>query len=60
MAGIHTGGGAQARARLDQGFQMVTVATDAGLLRTAARAELAIVRGNEAGVRRAGGVGAAL
>ena len=60
MAGIHTGGGAQARARLDQGFHMVTVATDALLLRTAARQELAIARGNEeaAGVRRADGVGA--
>ena len=60
MAGIHTGGGAQARARLDQGFQMVTVSTDAVLLRTAARAELAIAQGNEAdaGVGRAGGVGA--
>jgi len=56
MAGIHTGGGAQARARLDQGFHMVTVATDAVLLRTAARAELVIARGNEeeAGARRGG------
>jgi 4-hydroxy-2-oxoheptanedioate aldolase len=47
LAGIHTGGGAQARARLDQGFNMVTVATDAVLLRTAARAELAMARGDE-------------
>jgi 4-hydroxy-2-oxoheptanedioate aldolase len=49
LAGIHTGGGAQARARIDQGFDMATVATDAALLRTTARAELAIARGDDQG-----------
>jgi 4-hydroxy-2-oxoheptanedioate aldolase len=55
IAGIHTGGGEQARARLDQGFDMVTIATDASLLRATARAELALARGaGEADSRRAG------
>jgi 4-hydroxy-2-oxoheptanedioate aldolase len=56
MAGIHTGGGAQARVRLDQGFNMVTLATDTVLLRAAARTELAIARGDDAPAgARAGG-----
>jgi 4-hydroxy-2-oxoheptanedioate aldolase len=46
LAGIHTGSGVQARARLDQGFDMVTIATDAALLRATAHAELAVARGD--------------
>ena len=55
MAGIHTGGGAQARARLDQGFNMVTLATDTVLLRAAAGTELAIARGDDAHAGARGG-----
>ncbi len=54
-AGIHTGGGAQARQYLEQGFSMVTIATDAAILRAAAAAQLAIVRGT---ATDAGGSGA--
>jgi 4-hydroxy-2-oxoheptanedioate aldolase len=43
-AGIHTGGGAQAREFADAGFQMCTLGTDAQLLRATARSELAIAR----------------
>lgn len=45
IPGIHTSGGAAARAQLDAGFRMVTVSTDAALLRAAATAELAAARG---------------
>jgi 4-hydroxy-2-oxoheptanedioate aldolase len=45
VVGIHTSGGAQARAYLDGGFRMASVSTDAALLRAAHRAELAIARG---------------
>ncbi|MBO0713847.1 MAG: hypothetical protein J2O39_10150 [Acidimicrobiales bacterium] len=45
VPGIHTGGGEQARAYLDAGFKMVTLSSDAALLRAAHRAELARVRG---------------
>jgi 4-hydroxy-2-oxoheptanedioate aldolase len=48
-AGIHTGGGAQARAYADAGFAMCTIATDAALLRSVARAELEIARGAAGG-----------
>lgn len=44
VPGIHTGGGAPARAYADQGFQMCTLATDAALLRAKARAELEITQ----------------
>jgi 4-hydroxy-2-oxoheptanedioate aldolase len=43
-AGIHTGGGAQAREFADAGFQMCTLGTDAALLRSVARNELAAAR----------------
>ena len=45
VPGIHTNGGEQARAYLDAGFRMVTLSSDAALLRAAHRAELARVRG---------------
>jgi 4-hydroxy-2-oxoheptanedioate aldolase len=53
-AGIHTSGGEQAARRLDQGFDMVTVGTDAALLRAAAAAGLATARG-EAPAASSGG-----
>jgi 4-hydroxy-2-oxoheptanedioate aldolase len=45
VAGIYAGTGAAARRHIDQGFRMVTVAWDAGLLEDGGRAELAIARG---------------
>lgn len=48
IPGIHTAGGEQARAYLDAGFRMVSIATDAALLRAAHRAELALARGASA------------
>ena len=44
IPGIHTGGGAQARAFGDMGFKMCSLATDAGLLRSKVVAELAAAR----------------
>lgn len=52
--GIHTGGGAHTRHYLDAGFDMVTVSTDAALLRATAAAELAAARG--AGVAASAGI----
>jgi len=46
--GIHTTGGRQARWYLDRGLDMVTVSTDAAILRTAVAAELAAARSQEA------------
>jgi 4-hydroxy-2-oxoheptanedioate aldolase len=43
--GIHTTSGRQARAYLDAGLDMVTVSTDAAILRTAVSAELSAARG---------------
>ena len=43
--GIHTGDGATARRYLDQGFLMVTVANELGLITIGGRAELALARG---------------
>lgn len=43
--GIHTGDGATARRYLDQGFLMVTVANELGLITNGGRAELAKARG---------------
>jgi 4-hydroxy-2-oxoheptanedioate aldolase len=43
-AGIHTGGGAPAGAYAAAGFDMCTLSTDAGLLRSIARSELAVAR----------------
>jgi 4-hydroxy-2-oxoheptanedioate aldolase len=44
IPGIHTGGGAQARAFGEMGFKMCSLATDAGLLRSKVVAELAAAR----------------
>jgi len=44
VPGIHTAGGAEARARLDQGFRFCSLATDAVLLRAKLRDELALAR----------------
>lgn len=49
VPGIHTGGGAQARAALADGFRMATVSTDAAIFRAAIGAELAAARGEESG-----------
>jgi 4-hydroxy-2-oxoheptanedioate aldolase len=46
--GIHTGDGVTARGYLDQGFLMVTVANELGLITNGGRAELARARGSEA------------
>jgi 4-hydroxy-2-oxoheptanedioate aldolase len=54
VPGIHTGGGAQARERAEQGFRMCTLGTDAAMLRQHARQQLALAQGTEAG---AGGTG---
>ncbi len=43
--GIHTGDGMTTRRYLDQGFQMVTVASDIGLILAGGLAELALARG---------------
>lgn len=43
--GVHCRSGAEARARLDEGFVMATAATDHSLLATAARAHLRQARG---------------
>src|SRR5262249_37109199 len=52
IPGIHTGGGAQARAFGDMGFKMCSLATDAGLLRSKVVAELAAAReGTGAGAK---------
>ncbi|HZQ59031.1 MAG TPA: aldolase/citrate lyase family protein [Acidimicrobiales bacterium] len=45
FAGIHTSGGADARRRLAEGFQLVSLPTDAVLLRGALQRELAAARG---------------
>jgi 4-hydroxy-2-oxoheptanedioate aldolase len=45
VAGMYVGTGAESRRRAAQGFQMVTVAWDAGLLEDGGRAELAVARG---------------
>ncbi len=45
VAGIHAPSGEWARRHAEAGFDMVTVATDASLLRGAALAELAVARG---------------
>ena len=44
-AGIYAGTGAAARGYAAQGFRMLTVAWDAGLLEEGGRAELAAARG---------------
>jgi 4-hydroxy-2-oxoheptanedioate aldolase len=46
IPGIHTGNLAQAKRARELGFEMVTVATDVGLLRAAAAEQLAAVRGD--------------
>jgi 4-hydroxy-2-oxoheptanedioate aldolase len=57
IAGIHTGGGALARAYVDAGFRMVTVATDAAALRKAVLADLRAVAGGGGEAGGAGGGG---
>ena len=52
--GIHTGDGATARRYLDQGFLMVTVANELGLITNGGRAELALARGTAATARSNG------
>jgi 4-hydroxy-2-oxoheptanedioate aldolase len=44
--GIHTGDGVTARRYLDQGFLMVTVTNELGLITNGGRAELALARGS--------------
>lgn len=51
--GIHMGTGATARRYLDQGFLMVTVANELGLITVGGRAELAVARGTAASGERA-------
>jgi 4-hydroxy-2-oxoheptanedioate aldolase len=46
VAGMYVGTGAESRRRAAQGFQMVTVAWDAGLLEDGGRTELAVARGS--------------
>jgi len=46
VAGMYVGTGAESWRRVAQGFRMVTVAWDAGLLEDGARAELAVARGS--------------
>ena len=54
-AGIQAPSGEWARRHAEAGFDMVTVATDASLLRGAALAELAAVRGEQAEARQGKG-----
>ncbi|HLN04804.1 MAG TPA: aldolase/citrate lyase family protein [Acidimicrobiales bacterium] len=55
VAGIHTSGGEQSRAYAKAGFRMLTVSTDAALLRMAVHRELAIARGGADEAARSGG-----
>ncbi|HEX7097081.1 MAG TPA: aldolase/citrate lyase family protein [Acidimicrobiales bacterium] len=48
VAGIHAMDGADARRRIEQGFSMVTVGTDAGLFRAAITRAMREARGEEA------------
>jgi 4-hydroxy-2-oxoheptanedioate aldolase len=47
-AGIHSASGESAREHAQAGFDMVTVATDATLLKGAARLEVSVARGQHA------------
>jgi 4-hydroxy-2-oxoheptanedioate aldolase len=49
VAGIQASSGKWARKHAEAGFDMVTVATDASLLRDAARQELVAARGEQPG-----------
>jgi 4-hydroxy-2-oxoheptanedioate aldolase len=51
--GIHTGDGVTARRYLDEGFLMVTVANELGLITNGGKAELALARGTTSEVRPA-------
>lgn len=59
VAGIHTGGGPDARRALESGYRMATVSTDAAIFRQAVRAELAAAQGegDGEGAAAAGGPG---
>ncbi len=48
-SGIHMGDGTSARGDLDQGFQMVTVANELGLITLGGAAHLAVARDGLAG-----------
>jgi 4-hydroxy-2-oxoheptanedioate aldolase len=48
-AGIHSASGESARGHTEAGFDMVTVAADAALLRAAAQREMTVARGGRAG-----------
>jgi 4-hydroxy-2-oxoheptanedioate aldolase len=56
VPGIHTAGGAQAREYADAGVMMCTLATDAALLRTTVREQLAAARGTTAAPAKPAGV----
>ena len=45
VLGMYVGTGAESKRRIAQGFRMVTVAWDAGLLEDGGRAELEIAKG---------------
>jgi 4-hydroxy-2-oxoheptanedioate aldolase len=47
-AGIHSASGEWAKKHVEAGFDMVTVATDAALLKGAARREVVVARGEHA------------
>lgn len=49
IPGIHTGSGAEARARKDQGYRFITSAGDIGAAGRAFREDLAAARGTDAG-----------
>ena len=51
--GMHTGDGVTARRYLEQGFLMVTVANELGLITNGGRAELALARGSTAAAESA-------
>jgi 2-keto-3-deoxy-L-rhamnonate aldolase RhmA len=53
---MHTGDGATARRYLEQGFQMVTVTNELGLITVGAKAQMAIARGETASAVEVGAV----
>ena len=55
VAGVQASSGEWARKHAEAGFDMVTVATDASLLRDATRQELAAARGEQPGLERGQG-----
>ncbi len=55
-AGMHTGDGVTARGYLEQGFQMVTVTNELGLITIGAKHEMAVARGETASAVEVGAV----